>query len=143
MTESDPIPGAQADFQLALSGSQHLEFLLKNRLVKPNPSWMLDATYGVGTTSASPARKATDSGNLVSAPKSEQNQVNLEIQSDEKMLLHPNDGKRIAEILELPEIEVEIERAVIQVQQSLRARQELKEEKRDLDSAVEETRTKR
>lgn len=104
---------------------------------------MLDAAYGVGSTSASPERSTTDSGNLVSAPKSEQSQGTTEIQSDEKTLLHPNDGKRVAETLELPEIEVEIDRAVLQVQQSLKARQELKEEKRDLDSAVKETRSKR
>ena len=104
---------------------------------------MLDATYGIGTTSASPDRIIADSGTLVSAPKFEQNQGAIKIQSDEKMLLRPNDGKRLAETLELPEIEVEVDRAVIQVQQALKARQELSKEKRDLDSAVEETRTKR
>lgn len=104
---------------------------------------MLDATYGIGTTTASSARHATDSGNSASEPKSAKDRDILEIESDERMLLQPHDGKRIAEALEIPEIEVEIERAVTQVQQSLKARRELEEEKEDLDSAVNETKTKR
>jgi len=51
------------------------------------------------------------------------------------MILHQSDGKRISEALDIPELCVELDRAVWQVQRALQAKKALKEEKKDLDLA--------
>ena len=67
----------------------------------------------------------------------------MEAHSNERMLLGPSDGKLIAESLMIAEVEVEIARAVHQVQKSLTAQEELREEASDLDSTVKKTRATR
>lgn len=51
------------------------------------------------------------------------------------MVLHQSNGKRIAEALEIPELDVELDRAVWQVEKAIREKHELEEEKQDLKSA--------
>jgi len=51
------------------------------------------------------------------------------------MVLHKSDGKRIAEALDLPELSVELDRAVWQVKKGLEARKKLKEAEVELDRA--------
>jgi hypothetical protein len=58
------------------------------------------------------------------------------------MVLHKSDGKRIAEALEIPELSVELDRAVWQVEKALQAEKELREERSKLDSANEESKEK-
>jgi len=105
-----------------LSGSKHIEFLLDRKLIVPKPSKILDELYSSGkkpfdagsvssTTSQSPAREA------------------------ETMILHKSDGKRIGEALGMPELEVELDRAVWQVDKALNAEKELKQEKAELNEA--------
>ncbi|MCJ1404290.1 hypothetical protein MMC11_007515 [Xylographa trunciseda] len=55
--------------------------------------------------------------------------------SDEEMLLMTGSGKLLADTLQLRELEVEVERAVEQVQKSLTAASELRAEKAKLESA--------
>ena len=57
---------------------------------------------------------------------------------EEKLLLSQDSGEVIAGHLEIPELAAEIKRAVWQVEKSLKAKQELKAEKKELDSANEE-----
>lgn len=54
---------------------------------------------------------------------------------EEKMLLSKTSGELIADYVEIPELAVEIERAVWQVEKSLQSKQELKEEKEELEAA--------
>ncbi|MCJ1286295.1 hypothetical protein MMC26_005640 [Xylographa opegraphella] len=56
--------------------------------------------------------------------------------SAEEMLLTPGSGKLLADALQLHELEAEIERAVAQVQQSLAAETEQREQKAKLDTAA-------
>ncbi len=51
------------------------------------------------------------------------------------MVLHTSNGKRIAKALDIPELDTELDRAVWQVERALKAEQELKEEKEELDAA--------
>ena len=51
------------------------------------------------------------------------------------MVLHKSDGKRIAQALEIPELDIELDRAVWQVEKALTAEKELKQEKAKLDEA--------
>lgn len=55
---------------------------------------------------------------------------------EEQMLLDQGSGEVIAEHLEIPEMAVEIKRAVWQVERSLKAKQELGEEKDALEQAT-------
>ena len=55
------------------------------------------------------------------------------------MLLSPTSGKVIADCLETPEIEQEIERAILQVERALKSKKELKEEKVSIDKATNHT----
>lgn len=52
------------------------------------------------------------------------------------MLLSPSDGKIIAETLEVPELEQEVERAIHQVSSQLRKNKIVHEDKPALDSAA-------
>lgn len=60
---------------------------------------------------------------------------------EEEMVLHKSDGTRIAQALELPELDIELDRAVWQVEKALHAAKELKEEKKGLNDAAEKQKT--
>lgn len=60
----------------------------------------------------------------------------------ETMLLSPSSGMLIAECLEIPDIEQEVERAIHQVAASLRPKRELEEETRALQAATVKTTSK-
>lgn len=105
----------------ALSGSKHIEFLLDKNLITPQSSPILNELYKSG-------ERPFD----ISASKN----------NTETMVLHNSDGKRIAEALEIPELSVELDRAVWQVEKALHAEKELREEKSNLDSINEESKKK-
>jgi hypothetical protein len=86
-----------------LSGSKHLEFLLENKLITAKPSKILDELYSTGKQSFD-AQSISSSEEASSAAP------------EEKMLLHKSNGKRIAEALGIPELDVELDRAVWQVE---------------------------
>jgi hypothetical protein len=100
-----------------LSGSKHVEFLLENKLITAKPSQILDELYA--------QQKPSDADKISSA----QSPAN-----EEKMVLRKSDTKPFAEALGIPELHIELERAVWQVEKALRAEKELKEEKTELDS---------
>lgn len=56
-------------------------------------------------------------------------------ENEEKMLLSKSSGQLFAKYLDVPELAVEVERAVWQVEKALKAQQELKEEKAEPDAA--------
>lgn len=60
----------------------------------------------------------------------------------ETLLLDRWNSKLIAKALEIPELEVELDRAIWQVKTALQSQQEVKEEKEELDKAISETKTK-
>ena len=72
-----------------------------------------------------------DDAKLPSQPSSNEG---LSGEPPERMLLSKGSGKQIAEHLEIPAIEVEVERAVWQVDNAIKAQAELQEEKKHLDS---------
>ncbi len=56
--------------------------------------------------------------------------------NDEKMLLAESSGQLIADYVDVPELAVEIQRAVWQVERSLKAKQEYQEEKKEIEAAT-------
>jgi hypothetical protein len=57
--------------------------------------------------------------------------------TDEQMVLGKQDVKPVADGLKIPELYIELNRAVWQVERALQAEKALKEEKTELDSARE------
>lgn len=106
----------------ALSGSKHLQFLVDKNLVTSKPSKILDELYATGKR---PFATVSTSEKTSTDP----------IDVEEKMVLHQSDGKRIAEALGMPELDMELDRAVWQVEKALKANKDLKDEKEHLDSA--------
>ncbi|EEY18257.1 conserved hypothetical protein [Verticillium alfalfae VaMs.102] len=99
----------------ALAGSNHLRFLVKNKLLDLSPSKKLDQVYTPLLPAAPIKPSKPASGNQVGEP----NEV-----ADEKVILSQKDGKKIVDVLDLPELEVEMERAIWQIERAKEAEQE-------------------
>lgn len=56
----------------------------------------------------------------------------------EKMLLTQSSGRIIADVVEIPELEEHVQRAVKQVEKALRGKKDLQEEKQELDNVNKE-----
>lgn len=98
-------------------GSKHVEFLLQNNLITPKPSKILDLIY----TNENQPFKVTPEEETKQLPNSETN--------DEKMIIHKSEGKQIAEELGMPELDIELDRAIWQVGKSIQEEKKLQEEK--------------
>ncbi|KAJ5752863.1 hypothetical protein N7520_009780 [Penicillium odoratum] len=113
----------------ALNGSQHLEFLVEKSLLNPISLAELERLY------AKRAAYALDTP--IDTPAAEM--VEDIEQSDERILLKMSDAKKLATILDAPELALEAERAIVQVSAQLQARaaeakakaQETNSEKKD------------
>ncbi|KAJ9666870.1 hypothetical protein H2201_003004 [Coniosporium apollinis] len=122
----------------ALSGSQHLQFLVENKLLKPTPSAALDEMYTAGLIH--PTREKSRAAPYPTREEGEQIAAMIEQQTndgtEDVMLLKRWNGKLLAERFKLPDMEVEIERAVEQVEASIKSREELLKGKRELEQAT-------
>ena len=96
----------------AIKGSQHVQFLIKNKIPSINPSPILDAIYATPKLPPKPPPGAE-----AEDPPSEKTSSNEGADPGEKILLTPDIGKKLSVALEHPEIEFEIERALWQVEQ--------------------------
>lgn len=124
---------------LAWSGAKHLEFLLSNnKAPTPNPSAELDELYTAGlmyptrTLSRAAPRPTREQAEQVAKVVEQQTNDGAE----DVMVLQRWNGKLIAERFKLPDMEIEIERAVEQVENSIKAKEELMEEKLELEKAT-------
>jgi hypothetical protein len=122
----------------ALKGSKYLEFLLKHNLPTPTPSSALDEVYTAGLMY--PTRQLSRvAPNPTAAHADEVAGVVHKLTNNETkdvMVLQRWNGKLIAEQFNLPDMEVEIERAVEQVENSIKSKAELMEEKLELEKAT-------
>ncbi|KAI9840647.1 MAG: hypothetical protein M1838_003958 [Thelocarpon superellum] len=98
----------------ALSGSKHLEFLLDKNLLQSSPSLALDTIYA---TKNVPLLAATSTAHEDTA-RADDDDPTSKAEKD-TILLQPSDAKLIADRLSVPELVVELERAVHQVQAAL------------------------
>ncbi|KAF2503317.1 hypothetical protein BU16DRAFT_449143 [Lophium mytilinum] len=122
----------------ALTGSKHLQFILENKLLKPVPSSELDEAYAAGLMY--PTRELSRAAPLPTQEQVDEisNIVGKQTNdgSEDVMVLQRWNGKLIAERFKLPEMEIEIERAVEQVETAIKGKEELLEEKRELERAT-------
>lgn len=108
----------------ALSGSKHVEYLLENNLIKATPSQILNELYANGKLNfKGTTEKPTEDLRLE------------ETDGKEEMLLHKSDGKAISDALGISELNIELDRAVWQVENALKSEELLKEEAKDLEQA--------
>lgn len=107
-----------------MNGSQHLEFLVEKDLLNLITLPELELLY------AQRASSALDD-TPVGTPSSEM--VEDVEQSDDRVLLKMSDAKKLATILEAPELALEAERAIVQVSEQLKAQKKRKKEAQSTD----------
>jgi hypothetical protein len=123
----------------AWSGAKHLEFLLSNnKAPTPDPSSELDEVYTAGLMY--PTRELSRAAPRPTREQAQQVAKVVDQQTndgtEDVMVLQRWNGKLIAERFKLPDMETEIERAVEQVENSIKAKEELMEEKLELEKAT-------
>jgi HD-GYP domain-containing protein (c-di-GMP phosphodiesterase class II) len=110
----------------ALYGSRLLDHLVTKKLITSSPSSKLDEAYAAGILKpAKEAAKATTTGSVSSAEiEKAVAEVESRPEGEESMLLQNWNGRVLAEAYELPEMEIEIERAVEQVEKAIKTAKE-------------------
>ncbi|KAI1395691.1 mitochondrial K+-H+ exchange-related-domain-containing protein [Hypoxylon fuscum] len=114
----------------ALAGGRHLKFLCDRNFLSLAPSPILDTIYSPllpsSPASTEPvadpekAKSSIDGGSDIS--KGDQ---------EERMLLSHDNGRQLVRALEIPELEVELERAIWQVETAIRKKKEEKTKSSD------------
>ncbi|POS83695.1 hypothetical protein EPUL_004652 [Erysiphe pulchra] len=111
----------------AISGSKHLQFLLDNNLITPKPLPFLDELYSSNrkllldtkNPSITSEKEKSDSSNRDNV-KREEAEAGKVKDEEEKILLNESIGKKIAGALSMPELEIELCRAIKQVENALK-----------------------
>ncbi|KAK1752067.1 mitochondrial K+-H+ exchange-related-domain-containing protein [Echria macrotheca] len=104
----------------ALAGGKHIQFLLKNNLLALTPSPIVDEVYAeqkqpLASTPEPTTAPATDEFKTLDPPASKTPNPD-----GETMLLSQANGKKMTQALDLPQLEVELERAIWQVETAIR-----------------------
>ncbi|KAK6333279.1 hypothetical protein TWF718_011099 [Orbilia javanica] len=113
----------------ALQGGRHLEFLVKNNLLDPQPDSQLDRIYTTKIETVAEyvsinketIQKAAEAGVMDEAAEEH-------LQEEFELIEEPT-AKEVAEVLKIPQLVVELERACEQVHDQVEARR--KEPKKD------------
>ena len=110
----------------ALAGGKHLKFLLANNLVEPTPSPLLASIYppAAHSLSSAPSPEPKVSKEETAPPPGQ-----------EVMMLSQAHGREMYRALQIPELEVELERAIWQVETALQKQKEEQENKANAASA--------
>lgn len=101
----------------ALCGGKHIQFLLEKKLLVFTPSQILDQFY---SSQDPPLPSTPESTAEPGEPKNTSPQLPEDDQpGGEVMLLSQANGKKMTQALEMPQLEVELERALWQVEQAI------------------------
>lgn len=101
----------------ALAGGEHIQFLLEKKLLTYSPSPILDAVYKAQTAPLPSTPKTTA---VPGEPKNIDPNLPEDSQPDgEVMLMSQESGKKMTQALDLPQLEVELERAIWQVESAI------------------------
>ncbi|KAL2137254.1 hypothetical protein VTI74DRAFT_6465 [Chaetomium olivicolor] len=108
----------------ALSGGKHIQFLLNNHLLALTPSPVVDEVYAEQKDPLpSTPEPTTDSAEKVISPSDPSVLPNGSQNPDgETMLLSQAKAKKMTQALDLPQLEVELERAIWQVETAIKKR---------------------
>lgn len=109
-----------------MNGSRHLEFLVEKNLLNPISLPELEQLY---------AKRASQTLERTTTETSYSEVAEDIEQSEDRVLLKMSDARKLATILDAPELALEAERAIIQVSEQLeaaaKAKQNTKDEKKD------------
>lgn len=105
--------------QKALNGSRHLEFLVEKNLLKPVSYPALEQLY---------AKRVSRALENIPVEKPIPQMVEDVENSKDTLLLRMTDAKKLATILDAPELALEAERAIVQVEEQLRMQKKKEEE---------------
>ncbi|KAL2255482.1 hypothetical protein VTK26DRAFT_3265 [Humicola hyalothermophila] len=106
----------------ALQGGKHIQFLVKNNLLALTPSPVLDAVYAEQKEPLPWTSKPTtdDHGEPLIQSNPSSFPTGSRNPTGETMLLSQANGKRMTQALDLPQLEVELERAIWQVEMAIK-----------------------
>ncbi|KAL9583956.1 MAG: hypothetical protein Q9212_002406 [Teloschistes hypoglaucus] len=121
----------------ARSGSQHIDFLLGRQLVHLTTSSSLDLAYALGRMDASMKEIESEVKGALEGDSNTLPGIEPAVEA-ERMLLTQSSGRIIADVVEVPELEEHVQRAVKQVEKALKGKKELQEEKQELDKVNKE-----
>ncbi|KAJ5161602.1 hypothetical protein N7492_006994 [Penicillium capsulatum] len=96
----------------ALNGSRHLEFLVDKNLINPIAIPELEQLY---------ASRTSQAHNDTPADKSPVEMVDEIEQHEDRLILEMSDAKKLATVMDAPELALEAERAIFQVGEQLQA----------------------
>ena len=104
----------------ALEGGKHIQFILDNNLLSLSPSPFLNSIYGIYGDSRPLFREIKENditGEPPQSPRDEKKDLgSTAAAAEEKLLLTQEKGQKLAQGLDLPELEIELERAIWQVE---------------------------
>lgn len=101
----------------ALAGGKHIQFLLKNRLFIHKPSPILNEVY----SRQNPSLPSTpDPTTQPGEPKNTNPKMPQDAQPNGEMMLLDQQNGKMTQALGLPQLEVELERAIWQVEQAIK-----------------------
>ena len=107
-----------------MAGGRHVQFLVDKNILQPAPLAALDLVYPSLLPSSPPTTQAE-----TGKPEAQPSSGAVNVGDDEKMLLSQETGRVLAESLNIPELEVELERAIWQVERSISQKKEAQLEK--------------
>jgi hypothetical protein len=109
----------------ALAGGKHVQFLLKRNLLSYLPSPMLDKVYATQNGPLPSSSKPTTPVEVpLLQPSTLSEATHPGHEKGETMLLSQANGKKMTQVLELPQLEVELERAIWQVERAIHKQNE-------------------
>ncbi|KAI1656723.1 mitochondrial K+-H+ exchange-related-domain-containing protein [Daldinia decipiens] len=113
----------------ALAGGKHIQFLCENNLLSLSPSPVLDSIYTpLLPNSPTPKEQIADTDRASKSTTSSSQES-----AEERMLLSQENRRQLVKALEIPELEVELERAIWQVETTIQKGQEEKSKPPDTD----------
>ena len=133
-----------SDMCSALGGSKHVEYLLRKGLINPTPSDVLQRIYDTGEVPKARldelkkiSRESTDLDTrqwlvmetLIHSAGATSTKADQAHSEHERILVSKGAGKLISFYFDLPQVEIEIERAVAQVQRAMASEQKRQSEK--------------
>lgn len=115
-----------------MNGSKHLEYLLKKDLLNPVSFPGLEQLY------AKRVARALGNDGLEKAASSMVEEVE---KNEDRLLLDMADAKKLASILDAPELALEAERAIYQVDESLKTQNQAAAEAAESSTASKDKKT--
>ncbi|KAK6354816.1 hypothetical protein TWF696_003948 [Orbilia brochopaga] len=107
----------------ALQGGHHLEFLVKNNLLDPQPDPQLDRIYKKKVEAVAEVADIDDAKIEKAAETGTMDEAAEEHLGEEFLLVEEPQAKEVSEVLKIPQLVVELQRACEQVQAQLKEQQ--------------------